>query len=328
MRTISNGTPPDWNLCASISQLSISTTWPTAVASRWTTSARPPRLISGARRGIVMWAMGLTHHAHGTDNIRALANLALARGWLGRPGSGLLPIRGHSNVQGVGSVGVTPALKEAFASELERRFGITVPRDPGQDTYASMEAAARRPDRRRGAAGRQPLREQPGPGLGGRGVARTSRCTVSLTTQAQPGPRPRPRADLARPPGARARRGAAGDHAGVDVQLRPASSVGDRPRSPGEMRSEVAMCSPSLADADAARRPVRLDRVRSHAQLRRLDRGRWFPATPAIARVETTASSTIEGRTFHDAELRHRRREGALRVCRRRIPRRPPGSSA
>ena len=50
--------------------------------------------VAQARSGVFMWAMGLTHHAHGTDNILALANLALARGFRGRPGSGLLPIRG------------------------------------------------------------------------------------------------------------------------------------------------------------------------------------------------------------------------------------------
>ncbi|MDX1388183.1 MAG: molybdopterin-dependent oxidoreductase, partial [Acidobacteriota bacterium] len=56
--------------------------------------------IAGARNGILLWAMGLTHHANGVDNIAALANIALARGWLGGEGRGLLPIRGHSNVQG------------------------------------------------------------------------------------------------------------------------------------------------------------------------------------------------------------------------------------
>ncbi|MDZ7726860.1 MAG: molybdopterin-dependent oxidoreductase, partial [Dehalococcoidia bacterium] len=98
--------------------------------------------LAGAERGIFLWAMGLTHHAHGVENIEALSNIALARGWLGRPGSGLMPIRGHSNVQGVGSVGVTPQLKQAFASRLEELYGITVPAEPGQHTYASMEAAA------------------------------------------------------------------------------------------------------------------------------------------------------------------------------------------
>jgi len=94
-----------------------------------------------ARRGIFLWAMGLTHHANGVEAITALANVALARGWLGRPGTGLLPIRGHSNVQGVGSVGVTPTLKAAFAQKLEELYGIK-PKEGGLHTYASMEAAA------------------------------------------------------------------------------------------------------------------------------------------------------------------------------------------
>ena len=94
-----------------------------------------------AKRGIFLWAMGLTHHQHGVDNILALANLAMARGWLGREGCGLLPIRGHSNVQGIGSVGVTPGLKKAFAQKLESLYGVDVPSEPGMDTYASMVAA-------------------------------------------------------------------------------------------------------------------------------------------------------------------------------------------
>lgn len=102
---------------------------------------RTVELLIGAERGIFMWAMGLTHHTHGVDNITALCNLALARGFLGKPGSGLLPIRGHSNVQGVGSVGVAPYLKASFRQRLEEIYGITVPDEPGQDTYASMVAA-------------------------------------------------------------------------------------------------------------------------------------------------------------------------------------------
>ncbi len=94
-----------------------------------------------ARRGVMLWAMGLTHHAHGVHNVCALANLALARGWVGREGCGLLPIRGHSNVQGVGSVGFAPALKEAFAKKMEEVYGIPRPAKPGLDTFRSMEAA-------------------------------------------------------------------------------------------------------------------------------------------------------------------------------------------
>ena len=96
-----------------------------------------------ARRGVFCWAMGLTHHSNGVDNVLALSNMALARGWLGRPGSGLLPIRGHSNVQGVGSVGVTPALKKAFAERLEKLYGIEPAEAVGMDTFRSMDAASR-----------------------------------------------------------------------------------------------------------------------------------------------------------------------------------------
>src|SRR5437762_5595578 len=103
---------------------------------------RAVTMLGEARRGVFCWAMGLTHHAHGVDNVLALANLALARGWLGRPGCGLLPIRGHSNVQGVGSCGVTPGLKQAFAARLQELYGSTVMPGSGQDPSTSLVSAA------------------------------------------------------------------------------------------------------------------------------------------------------------------------------------------
>ncbi len=99
------------------------------------------RIIAHSKRGIFMWAMGLTHHAFGVDNILALSNLALSQGWLGQPGSGLLPIRGHSNVQGVGTVGVAPQLKQAFAERLSRLYNITLPEGSGMDTHGAMVAS-------------------------------------------------------------------------------------------------------------------------------------------------------------------------------------------
>ena len=99
-------------------------------------------LLAAGKRGIVAWAMGITQHAHGVDNVQALVNLALARGWVGRPGAGLLPIRGHSNVQGIGSVGVAPALKTAFAERLGQLAGVPLPSGAGLHTLASVEAAA------------------------------------------------------------------------------------------------------------------------------------------------------------------------------------------
>ena len=95
-----------------------------------------------AKNAVIGWTMGITHHLHGTQNVQAIANLALLRGMVGRP-AGLMPIRGHSNVQGMGSVGVTPALKQAVLERFERRLGVQPPKSPGYDTMACMEAAGR-----------------------------------------------------------------------------------------------------------------------------------------------------------------------------------------
>ena len=90
---------------------------------------------------IFCWAMGITHVKGGVDAVRMIANVAIARGMIGKEGAGLLPLRGHSNVQGMGSVGVVPTLKGEFASELELHLGVTLPTDEGWDTMASMEAS-------------------------------------------------------------------------------------------------------------------------------------------------------------------------------------------
>ncbi|MFQ5461910.1 MAG: FdhF/YdeP family oxidoreductase [Phycisphaerae bacterium] len=95
-----------------------------------------------SERTVFAWTMGITHHRHGSDNVRAIVNTALCRGMIGRQGAGMLPIRGHSNVQGVGSVGVTPALKKAVFARLESHFGVKLPTSNGLDTLACMEAMA------------------------------------------------------------------------------------------------------------------------------------------------------------------------------------------
>jgi molybdopterin-dependent oxidoreductase alpha subunit len=74
-------------------------------------------------------------------NVEAIANLALMRGMVGRPHAGLLPIRGHSNVQGMGSVGVSPKLKEAIFQRLQSHFGVQLPEATGLDTMSCIEAA-------------------------------------------------------------------------------------------------------------------------------------------------------------------------------------------
>lgn len=98
-------------------------------------------LYAESRAAIFGWTMGITHHVHGVENVNAIANLALLRGMIGKPGAGMMPIRGHSNVQGIGSVGVTPKLKDAIFDGLQQHFGVSLPTTAGLDTMACMEAA-------------------------------------------------------------------------------------------------------------------------------------------------------------------------------------------
>lgn len=95
-----------------------------------------------AERAVFGWTMGITHHEHGVENVQWIANLALMRGMVGKPGAGLLPIRGHSNVQGLGTVGVMPAVREAALRKFHE-LGIRPPETPGYDTLASLEASHR-----------------------------------------------------------------------------------------------------------------------------------------------------------------------------------------
>ncbi|MCA9245621.1 MAG: molybdopterin-dependent oxidoreductase, partial [Planctomycetales bacterium] len=103
---------------------------------------RMAKMYASAKRVVFAWTMGITHHAHGVQNVQAIGNLALMRGMVGRPRAGLLPIRGHSNVQGIGSVGVTPKLKDAIFQRLSTQFGLALPTADGLDTLGCMERAA------------------------------------------------------------------------------------------------------------------------------------------------------------------------------------------
>lgn len=102
---------------------------------------RIAEMYAQARNVVFSWTMGITHHIHGVQNVQAIANLALMRGMVGRPQAGLLPIRGHSNVQGMGSMGVTPKLKDTVFERLQSHFGVQLPTQPGLDTMACMESA-------------------------------------------------------------------------------------------------------------------------------------------------------------------------------------------
>ena len=101
------------------------------------------QLYTASSRCIFAWGMGVTHHTHGVDNVEQIANLAMLRGMVGRPAAGLLPLRGHSNVQGIGTIGVKPLLASDVLARMEAQFGVSFPKTEGLDTMACMQAAHR-----------------------------------------------------------------------------------------------------------------------------------------------------------------------------------------
>ena len=88
-------------------------------------------LYAAAPSAIVAYGMGITQHAHGTQNVQQLANLLLLRGNLGRPGAGICPVRGHSNVQGDRTVGINERPPAALLDRLQAVFGFDPPRVDG-----------------------------------------------------------------------------------------------------------------------------------------------------------------------------------------------------
>ncbi|MCX4525324.1 MULTISPECIES: FdhF/YdeP family oxidoreductase [unclassified Streptomyces] len=97
-------------------------------------------MILASKRTIVCWAMGLTQHKHSVATIREVVNLLLLRGDIGRPGAGVCPVRGHSNVQGDRTMGIFERPAPAFLDALDKEFGITSPRGHGYDVVRSIEA--------------------------------------------------------------------------------------------------------------------------------------------------------------------------------------------
>ncbi|MER5761124.1 FdhF/YdeP family oxidoreductase [Streptomyces sp. NPDC002082] len=97
-------------------------------------------MILASERTIVCWAMGLTQHKHSVATIREVVNLLLLRGNIGRPGAGVCPVRGHSNVQGDRTMGIFERPAPAFLDALDKEFGITSPREHGFDVVRSIQA--------------------------------------------------------------------------------------------------------------------------------------------------------------------------------------------
>lgn len=89
---------------------------------------------------IITYGMGITQHSTGTRNVQQIANLLLLRGNFGKPGAGICPLRGHSNVQGDRSVGITEKPSVEMIDRIEKQFGFRAPGEHGHDAVAAMQA--------------------------------------------------------------------------------------------------------------------------------------------------------------------------------------------
>ncbi|MFF9894132.1 FdhF/YdeP family oxidoreductase [Streptomyces longispororuber] len=101
---------------------------------------RALRMVLASERTVVCWAMGLTQHKHAVPTIREVVNFLLLRGNIGRPGAGVCPVRGHSNVQGDRTMGIFERPAAAFLDALEKEFGFAPPRHHGLDVVRAIRA--------------------------------------------------------------------------------------------------------------------------------------------------------------------------------------------
>ncbi|MEU7484310.1 FdhF/YdeP family oxidoreductase [Streptomyces sp. NPDC042319] len=101
---------------------------------------RVHEMVLASKKVIVCWAMGLTQHKHGVPTIREVVDFLLLRGNIGRPGAGVCPVRGHSNVQGDRTMGIWERMPQRFLDALEREFGFTPPTKHGLDSVDAIRA--------------------------------------------------------------------------------------------------------------------------------------------------------------------------------------------
>ncbi len=103
---------------------------------------RAARMYAKGKNVIMCWAMGITQHRHSVATIQEIANLMLLRGNIGKPGAGLCPVRGHSNVQGDRTMGINERPPKFLLDTLEQRFKFKVPRDNGHNVVEAIHAMA------------------------------------------------------------------------------------------------------------------------------------------------------------------------------------------
>lgn len=276
-----------------------STSWETIEQSSGVdrgTITRLADLYCSARNVIFGWTMGITHHEHGVANVQAIINLALLRGMVGRPHAGLLPIRGHSNVQGMGSVGVVPNLKQQVLDNLETHLKVQLPRTPGLDTMACMQAAERGELRSAFCLGGNLFGSNPDAGFAQKALGRLELITYLNTTLNTGHAWGRAQSTLILPVLARDEEAEATTQESMFNYVR--LSDGGQKRLEGP-RGEVAIIAGVAQRVLGTSSPVSWEGLERHCQLREMI-ARIIPGYEQVATIDQTRQEFhIPGRTFH-----------------------------
>ncbi len=263
---------------------------------------RIARIYAQSTNTIFCWAMGVTHHEHGVKNVQAIANLAIMRGMLGAPGKGLLPLRGHSNVQGIGSMGVTPRLKDAVFARLQSAFNVQLPTWSGMDTLACMHAAHEGKVRFAWCLGGNLFGSNPDAHFAHDAMSRIDQVVYLSTTLNTGHAWGRGKETIILPVLARDEETQATTQESMFnfVRLSDGAAVDERPRYDGP-RSEVDIVA-SIAHAtigDRKGQPLQWHELKDHSHIRSLI-ARIIPGYEGLAEIDTTKKEfTIDGRVFH-----------------------------
>lgn len=264
-----------------------------------------------SKAAIFAWAMGLTHHASGVENVLAVCNLALATGHVGRIGAGMLPIRGHSNVQGIGSIGFTPELQENIRSTLEKIYGKEFPTSVGYDTHGMIAAAEEGKLDTLIALGGNLWGSNPNSDWAAQSMEKV-KTIVYLSTKLNPGHfYGRGQTTVILPVLARDEEPQSTTQESMFNFVR--LSEGGEPNVKGGMRAESEVIC-DLANRVLGTSPVDWQRLRNHDEVRKVI-AEVVPGWKEIATIgETKKEFTVTGRVFHTPVFKTADGKGQMHV--------------
>ncbi|MCZ6836965.1 MAG: FdhF/YdeP family oxidoreductase [Planctomycetota bacterium] len=253
-----------------------------------------------SRRTIFAWAMGITHHEHGVENVQMIANLALARGMLGRPGCGLLPLRGHSNIQGIGSMGVTPKLKDAIFDRLQTVLDVDLPVTEGLDTLGCIMRASHDKMRFAICLGGNLYGSNPDSKFASKAMSKIDQVVYLSTTLNTGHVLGRGQETIILPVQARDEEAQATTQESMFNYVRLSEGGEERYEGP---RSEVEVIAAIAQYVIGDEGPINWDMMREHGNIREAI-GQVIPGYEKIEYIDATKEEfQIGGRTFHKPQF-------------------------